>query len=287
MKKLIAFLVTFALSVSCTVSAYAFETEETVGAAAKRTITEGVKYTVPDQQGFFYTSNLSSSDARIEFKNLSTDKTTTVRFDEYIYHPGLVKFGTQTYSQMRWIKNSGGGGGGDINFSHTGGKYQAVKINLRSFLGDKFNKDGTYTKDGHTYNFRVQEEGDATYYSSLIFECGGAFTQTAPDKNGNVEIIVSREIGKSVYYSTEFGCKKPGSVSSGGGTNRGSVHGLTFGDADDSGWVSISDVTQIQLYCAGKEKFDDVNIRNADMDRDKKVDIKDATMLQIALAKMD
>lgn len=57
-----------------------------------------------------------------------------------------------------------------------------------------------------------------------------------------------------------------------------------IGDADKNGKVEIVDATMIQRWCALLVTDDQINLKNADADRNKKVEVVDATTIQRYLA---
>lgn len=57
-----------------------------------------------------------------------------------------------------------------------------------------------------------------------------------------------------------------------------------LGDADLDNYLTISDTTTIQQYCASILKFSKIRSLNADFNNDGIIDVKDATDIQIALA---
>lgn len=283
MKKLISAALCFVLAIVSVISVSA----ESRVTGKNRTYKYVTKYTINNGQAGFFTSNITDTNAYIELRNISSGKITSVYFSDLIYHPTYLSMGSYNYEQTRFIGSGGSGGGGNLNFSNTGGKYERIKIKLSDYISG-FNSDGTVTKDGHKYNFKKQVEGNTTYESSLIFESGGAFTLAAPDKNGMVEIVVSTKIGQEVRYSTNFSKHTLAdgrlTSSSGGGINRGYFCGLTYGDCDDSCDVDITDATTIQQNIAHMNNFDDAQVRSGDMNKDGKIDISDATMIQQYIA---
>ena len=59
---------------------------------------------------------------------------------------------------------------------------------------------------------------------------------------------------------------------------------IYFGDVNQSCYVDVNDVTQIQLALSGAVTLDTYSKFNADINLDGIRDIKDATALQLALA---
>lgn len=279
LKKIISIFLCCALA---TISIMSVSAKSNV-TGAYRSYTYVTKYNLQNQQAGFFTYNITDTTARMELYNLSTNQTTNFNFSDAINHPVYISMGAYTYEQRRGLGNGSSGGGGNLNFSNTGGKYEQIKIKLSDYING-FEEDGTVTLNGHTYNFNRQVEGNNTYESSLIFESGGAFTLAAPDKNGMVEIVVSAEMGREIFYSTDFRKITPTSSGSGGGTNRRNLHGLTYGDVDDNSRVNISDATAIQMNLAYMVDFDAVQVRNGDMSKNGQIDIMDATLIQEYIA---
>lgn len=285
LKKLISIFLCAALAV---ISAISVSAESKI-TGKNRNYTYVTKYTLKDQQAGFFTYNITDTTARIQFHNLSTNETTTVKFFDIVDRPTYMSMGEYTYEQIRFVSTIGRGGfgvggGKNLNFSNTGGGYERIRIKLSDYISG-IKEDGTVTKNGHTYNFKRQIEGATIYESALIFESGGAFTLAAPDKNGMVEIVVSTKIGQPVYYSTDFTVRTAtGGEGLAGGANRDYLYTLTYGNCDDNRKVDISDATAIQQNLAYMVNFDAIQIRNGDMNKNGKIDVSDATLIQEFIA---
>lgn len=190
---------------------------------------------------------------------------------------------------------SGSGGGGSFTYENTGGKYDVVKVRISDFI-DELNKDGSITKYNSalkknvTYHFteETMSNGDKLY-SALFFESGAAITCATPDKNGEVEILVSRNPANRLSYSTSFSYNLYSVRTSGGGggKNRGSVNGLNMGDVNLDGYTDIRDVTYLQQILSEAERAGALTKRNGDFDKDQALTIKDATIIQRYLAEYD
>lgn len=284
MKKTISFLLCVILILFSSVSAFAAETEI---CATDNLYEYEVLDTITINDGYakmISTSEGVPKDSGIKFIDLSNDELQKISFPHArenslnVYLPS-----TDGYECWHFLKTGSGKMNNTLKFNNTGGEYERIKIKLSSYLS-YFGEKGTYTVtlfgDTHKYNFT--EEGDG-YSSSLVFISGGAITGTAPDKNGYVELYVSKEFAVSTIYSTEF---RHGSAS-GGGVSGSRVNGLTIGDVDKQGAVTILDATMIQKSIAlVSEPLDKLSRRNADTNGDGKINILDATKIQKYLAKM-
>ena len=72
-----------------------------------------------------------------------------------------------------------------------------------------------------------------------------------------------------------------GCVSWGGGTVGRDFRGLTIGDVDKNGYVSLNDAIFIQKYQLGmSETIDELSKRNADANRDGEINLKDTVKVQ-------
>ena len=59
---------------------------------------------------------------------------------------------------------------------------------------------------------------------------------------------------------------------------------MTLGDANGDGFVNINDVTALQQHLAELQELSDLGAKAADINMDNKLEIEDATTLQIFLA---
>ena len=62
---------------------------------------------------------------------------------------------------------------------------------------------------------------------------------------------------------------------------------MPMGDADDDGYMSVMDSTEIQLYSAQKREFTNSQLRCSDMDGDWSVSVIDATAIQRKIAQLE
>lgn len=239
----------------------------------------------------------------VSLTNRSTGKTTDVQCSSFVYHPVSYTFDKNAeFTSMVGSSLSPFGGSGtapSIDMATSAGRYEKVRIKLSDF-DSEFNSDGSITKSVDHYGkhkFRFCEESaDSTgsrFTSALYFFSGSAINHVVPNKNGEVEIYVYRKIGESIRYATHFlsvvvykdSSGQSHTVSStGGGTSGRYLKGLTVGDPDLNGYVSINDVTAIQKYLAHRLTLSDLQLRNADANLDNDLDIDDATDIQRYLA---
>lgn len=181
---------------------------------------------------------------------------------------------------------NGYGGGHTFKFDKTGGVYRKVRVKLSRY--SYFNEDGSHTQDGFNYHFGETEYvGKDSYSSCLVIVSGAAINFVTPDKRGYVEFYTSTNIGVGAGYYTEFGYKlrENGQYASGGGggVNGGSIDEFAKGSIN-SFFISIVDVTELQLYIAKSVEFDKMTQYRADVDCNNDVSIIDATKIQLYLA---
>ena len=292
LKKILAAAVTAATLVTCSVAGVPVQ-----ASTADPTIKQLGQNTQQDGVLTLYNYNVSAdTKAAIKIED-SNGKETTYNFADFYNHPQTYNLGKGIFSSSTWVTMGSGGGGGSapsINLENSGGKYEYVKIKLSDF-SSYFNTDGSHTEKenyvgNHKYKFR-EEEADANgnrFTSVLLIYSGGAVNHVVPDKDGMVKIYISTKPGDSVRYATTFNhiIHHDGSVSygGGGGTSGSYIGGLSIGDADMNGYMSISDVTAVQRYSAKMEDFNSAQIRCGDLNGDGDVNIVDATLIQKALA---
>lgn len=265
--------------------------------ASARTYTHVENYSVKTNGSLtFFTYNVdSTSRAFITLENETKDTSETVRFGPLSSHPtGMMADKNDTYKPMIGVSlgsGSSSGGGARFTFSDTAGSYEKIRIKLSDY-SSYFEKNGhrieTVHGKKHSYTFceEPQLDNGDQYTSVLVFMSGGCFTCAVPDKKGEVEIYVKRQIGVPTYYSTGFSYKVDNSVGSGGGVNHSRLLGVTLGDADGDGYITISDATQIQKGIADQIKLSGIEKRNSDTNLDGTVNILDVTKLQRYLADM-
>lgn len=296
MKKVFALLIA-AVMTACSVQASfaaqtdseAVSTEKNVGykVVGTRTIKQGTL--------LYYPYNLSSgTTAFIKLTDTTKNTSDTIAFKNFYNSFRTLNINSKDVYEPMMGCGSGMGGGGSFTYENTGGKYDVIKVKISDFI-EELNKDGSITQYNHvieknvTYRFTEQFESNGDkFYSALYFESGAAITCATPDKNGEVEILVSRNPAHRLSYSTAFSYSIVShggyTTGSGGGRNRGSVRGLSMGDVDLDGYVDIRDVTCLQRILSEAERANALPKRNGDFDRDKTLTIKDATIIQQYLA---
>ena len=182
----------------------------------------------------------------------------------------------------RYLINGGGNFGNKVYLSKAGGTYEKIKVKLSDF-SNYFNDNGTYTKNcdrcgSHDYNF--SDEGNG-FSSSLIILSGGIFSLVSPDSSGYVDFYISTKLGEDTVFMTDFSHSVSGHFSWGGGTVGRDFRGLTIGDVDKNGYVSLNDAIFIQKYQLGmSETIDELSKRNADANRDGEINLKDTVKVQ-------
>ncbi|MER2148376.1 MAG: dockerin type I repeat-containing protein [Ruminococcus sp.] len=297
MNKLTALLLAGVMAACCVPGVSAAQTQEEPVAVDKSTGYRLVT-TLNVKQGtmLFYPYNLSSgTTASFRMENETKNTSQTIAFKDFYNHPKTISISSSdTYKPLMGC-GSGLGGGGTYTYENTGGRYDVIKVKVSDFISE-LNKDGSSTRyinvlgKNVTYKFTEQFESNGDkFYSALFFESGAAVTCVTPDKNGEAEIVVSRNPDHRLAYSTSFSFVSTGGLTSGsgGGKNRGSVKGLRMGDVDLDGYTDIEDVTYLQRILSESEKAGTLTRRNGDIDRDGELTINDATVIQQYLAEYD
>ena len=294
MKKLISTITCASILALSVIPAYAAEASDSTGLNCTVLGTDRIA----NNTLVFYSYNIDSScNVFYDLKNVTTGNTQRIWFKDYIGHPHSINVGTYRYEPMIGVTlgNTGGsGGGGTFHFTDVAAKYEKVRFKLSDYSA-YFNADGTRTHNvrgygDHNFNFTEQVvSSEAKFASALVFESGGAVTCAAPDKNGYVEVYISKAIGRDVNFSTEFRhYLTPASggltTGGGGGINRGNMSKLITGNVNQKGGVSVDDVTELQYYLAKRVNLDASAQRAADTNADKKINIDDVTALQMYLA---
>ena len=224
------------------------------------------------------------STSKLQFIDLADKKSTIIYVPENDTPVDTVLSSTSGYEVWSYCSSGGSNYNSNLRFDKTGGTYEKIRLKL-SVFNDYFNEDGTRTHklfgDVHNYNFT--DEGDG-HISSLILISGGYFTFVAPDKNGYVEFYASTNIGEEVNFKTDFRYKS----SSGGGTGGRILKGLTIGDTNGNGYVSVIDATYLQKCIVGEETLADdfLTKRSSDVNRDGIINILDSTEIQKYLVGM-
>lgn len=195
---------------------------------------------------------------------------------------------------VKYMMTQGHGYFGNVQtfyqFNKTGGEYVKVKIKLSDF-SRLFNENGTMTvelSDGSykdfdfTYeDFGTDSNGVNCYAESGAYATsGGAVTSFAPDKDGYAEIYVSRQLGVDTKVMSYCYCRLKNGARRDCGRIGGTLVGLTCGDTDLSGYISVTDATLVQKYVVGIEDFDKLQLFNSDVNHDGEISVVDATLIQ-------
>lgn len=296
MKKIFALLIAAVMTVCSVQASFAAQTD-TEAVSTEKTVGYKLVGTRTIKQGtlLYYPYNLSSgTTAFVALNNKTKNTSETIAFKNFYNSFRILNINSKdVYEPMMGCGS--GSGGGSFTYENTGGKYDVVKVRISDFI-DELNKDGSITKYNSalkknvTYHFteETMSNGDKLY-SALFFESGAAITCATPDKNGEVEILVSRNPANRLSYSTSFSYNLYSVRTSGGGggKNRGSVNGLNMGDVNLDGYTDIRDVTYLQQILSEAERAGALTKRNGDFDKDQALTIKDATIIQRYLAEYD
>ena len=195
---------------------------------------------------------------------------------------------------VKYMMTQGHGYFGNVQtfyqFDKTGGEYVKVKIKLSDF-SRLFNENGTMTaelRDGSykdfdfTYeDFGTDSNGVNCYAESGVYATsGGTVTSFAPDKDGYAEIYVSRQLGVDTKVMSYRYCRLKDGAHCDYGIIGDTLVGLTCGDTDLSGYISVTDATLVQKYVAGIEDFDKLQLFNSDVNDDGEISVVDATLIQ-------
>ena len=195
---------------------------------------------------------------------------------------------------VKYMMTQGHGYFGNVQtfyqFDKTGGEYVKVKIKLSDF-SRLFNENGTMTaelRDGSykdfdfTYeDFGTDSNGVNCYAESGAYATsGGAVTSFVPDKNGYAEFYISRQLGEDTKVMSYRYCRLKDGVHCDYGRIGDTLVGLTCGDTDLSGYISVTDATLVQKYVVGIEDFDKLQLFNSDVNDDGEISVVDATLIQ-------
>ena len=195
---------------------------------------------------------------------------------------------------VKYMMTQGHGYFGNVQtfyqFNKTGGEYVKVKIKLSDF-SYLFNENGTMTaelSDGSykDFDFRYEDFGtdsngvNCYAESGAYATSGGAVTSFAPDKDGYAEIYVSRQLGVDTKVMSYRYCRLKDGAHCDYGRIGDTLVGLTCGDTDLSGYISVADATLVQKYVAGIEDFDKLQLFNSDVNDDGEISVVDATLIQ-------
>ena len=202
---------------------------------------------------------------------------------------------------VKYMMTQGHGYFGNVQtfyqFDKTGGEYVKVKIKLSDF-SYLFNENGTMTaelSDGSykdfdfTYeDFGTDSNGVNCYAESGVYATsGGAVTSFAPDKDGYAEIYVSRQLGVDTKVMSYRYCRLKDGAHCDCGRIGDTLVGLTCGDTDLGGYISVTDATLVQKYVAGIEDFDKLQLFNSDVNHDGEISVVDATLIQKYIVGLD
>ena len=202
---------------------------------------------------------------------------------------------------VKYMMTQGHGYFGNVQtfyqFDKTGGEYVKVKIKLSDF-SRLFNENGTMTaelRDGSYKDFDFTYEDFGT--NSIGVNCyaesgayatsGGAVTSFAPDKDGYAEIYVSRQLGVDTKVMSYCYCRLKDGAHCDYGRIGDTLVGLTCGDTDLGGYISVTDATLVQKYVAGIENFDKLQLFNSDVNHDGEISVVDATLIQKHIVGLD
>ena len=202
---------------------------------------------------------------------------------------------------VKYMMTQGHGYFGNVQtfyqFDKTGGEYVKVKIKLSDF-SRLFNENGTMTaelRDGSYKDFDFTYEDFGT--NSIGVNCyaesgayatsGGAVTSFAPDKDGYAEIYVSRQLGVDTKVMSYCYCRLKDGAHCDYGRIGDTLVGLTCGDTDLSGYISVTDATLVQKYVVGIEDFDKLQLFNSDVNHDGEISVVDATLIQKHIVGLD
>ena len=202
---------------------------------------------------------------------------------------------------VKYMMTQGHGYFGNVQtfyqFDKTGGEYVKVKIKLSDF-SYLFNKngtmpselsDGSYKDFDFTYeDFGTDSNGVNCYAESGVYATsGGAVTSFAPDKDGYAEIYVSRQLGVDTKVMSYRYCRLKNGANCDCGRIGDTLVGLTCGDTDLDGYISVTDATLVQKYVVGIEDFDKLQLFNSDVNHDGEISVVDATLIQKHIVGLD
>ena len=176
---------------------------------------------------------------------------------------------------------------GDVTASETrefkgdSGTYYSAKIKMSEF-DNSFNDDGTYTKSilGNTHDYNFTQE-NSKYASMIVFRSGRAYTVATPDENGFYEVYLSYNMGDTLEYTAIFSMTDDyGNIFTSVKESDSLNKLMTFGDANRDAKVDITDATLIQKYLVGSADLDGIQVRNANVLLDSYLNITDVTTIQ-------
>ena len=230
----------------------------------------------------------------------TNEKDYDIWFKDCINAPRFLNF-PKGEKFVKYMMTQGHGYFGNVQtfyqFDKTGGEYVKVKIKLSDF-SRLFNENGTMTaelRDGSykdfdfTYeDFRTDSNGVKCYAESGVYATsGGTVTSFAPDKDGYAEIYVSRQLGVDTKVMSYRYCRLKDGAHCDYGRIGDTLVGLTCGDTDLSGYISVTDATLVQKYVVGIEDFGKLQLFNSDVNHDGEISVVDATLIQKHIVGLD
>ena len=230
----------------------------------------------------------------------TNEKDYDILFKDCINSPRFVNL-PKGEKFVKYMMTQGHGYFGNVQtfyqFDKTGGEYVKVKIKLSDF-SRLFNENGTMTaelRDGSykdfdfTYeDFGTDSNGVNCYAESGVYATsGGTVTSFAPDKDGYAEIYVSRQLGVDTKVMSYRYCRLKDGAHCDYGRIGDTLVGLTCGDTDLSGYISVTDATLVQKYVVGIEDFDNLQLFNSDVNHDGEISVVDATLIQKYIVGLD
>ena len=281
-KKILSLILCSALALSSAITANAKEITDSAFTDLK------TQYQIPDNTLLTYSYNIDTDySCHLNYKSNDETQFIEINFTECIETPKLIKFTkcNNFYMGFDAQKKPAESCSGFL-IANQGGTYRKVKIKLSDFSED-FNEDGSHTYNyldttqTFTENFKKKYDDNGAYYNSTLFiRSGAAHTAVIPNENGEVEFYLY--LNPLSYTSIYYDIKNPSANYS--IKKYGQQMNIYFGDVNQSCYVDVNDVTQIQLALSGAVTLDTYSKFNADINLDGIRDIKDATALQLALA---
>lgn len=283
MKKIIAVLLTLAMIPLGICSASALEDNSSFymsGSDLQKNLNVIGAKTVEDDFILIKKSSAHTIDAKLMFKNVDTAR--TLSFDVNAYtNATMARVTDSLYEETistSWVDVTESK---NRDFNNTGGIYHLARIKMSAF-DKRFNDDGTYTKtlfnDTHNYNFTKENDN---YASVIVFKSGSAYTVATPDSHGIYEVYLGANIGDTLEYTAIFSHDYDNGEAFTADTQPNELNELiTIGDTNRDAKVDINDATLIQKYLVGLADIDALQVRNSNVLLDGKLDVMDATTIQ-------
>lgn len=150
-----------------------------------------------------------------------------------------------------------------------------LSITGTPLVGDTLISNVTCTpsRDSYDVEYQWQNSSDGNTWIDIPNANNSSYTLSNNDFLKYVRVKVSAcENGNVIYPKTKFSDSTYCKV-------------VILGDADVDGEITISDVTEVQRYCASMVQFSDEQKLAADVNRNGIVDIADVTAIQQIIAK--